>query len=54
MSFESNMEEVDCRSLELDQEEPSFFLDYSKVQLDFGNSDSAVEEDQTKVADAKA
>ena len=54
MNFESDMEEVDCKSPELDQEEPSFFLDYSEVQFDFESSDSKIEEDQTKVVDAEA
>ena len=53
MNFEPDMAEVDCRSLELDQEEPPFFPDYSGVQFDFESSDSEVEEDQTKVVDAK-
>ena len=53
MNFEPDMEEVEYRSLELDQEEHSFFPNYSEAQFDFESSDSEVEEDQTKVVDAK-
>ena len=53
MNFEPGMAEVDCKSLELDQEEHSFFPDYSEAQFDFESYDSEVEEDQTKVVDAK-
>ena len=35
MNFESDMAEVDYKSLELDQEEHSFFPDYFKVCVDF-------------------
>ena len=53
MNFEPDTAAVDCRSLELDREEHSFFPDYSEAQFDFESSDSEVEEDQTKFADAK-
>ena len=53
MNFEPDTAEADCRSLGLNREEPPFFSDYSEVRFDFESSDSEVEEDQTKVVDAK-
>ena len=51
MSFGPDMEGVECRSLELDPEEHSFFPDYYEVEFDVGNSDSASEKNQTEIVE---